>query len=78
MQENESPDLSQSDKSSNSSNESASFKWESLTKNLDCGQQVRTRLNIIELITVREDKIWNIDGENRQIKSAGDIFSSRV
>jgi len=34
-EENESPDLSQSDKSSDSSNESASFEWESLTQNLD-------------------------------------------
>ena len=57
-EENESPDLSQSDKSNDSSNESASFKWESLTQYLESGQQAitapRTKIRIR-----REVAVWN-------------------
>ena len=61
-EENESPDLSQSDKSSDSSNESASFEWESLTQNLECGQQAitapRTKIRIRRKVKWQLETKW--------------------
>ena len=68
-EENESPDLSQSDKSSDSSNESASFKWESLTQYLESGQQAITAPRT--KIRIRKKMEWQFEMKFRQLSVLG-------
>ena len=61
--------LSQSDKSSDSSNESASFEWESLTQNLECGQQAITAPRT--KIRIRWKVKWQLEMKFRQLSVLG-------
>ena len=61
--------LSQSDKSSDSSNESASFEWESLTQNLECGQQAITAPRT--KIRIRRKVKWQLEMKFRQLSVLG-------